>query len=266
MFVRSYLFVPGDRPERFDKAVSSGADTVILDLEDGVSPEHKSIARDAIREWLARGGKACIRINGVDTEWYEEDCRLLNMASILAALLPKAEAVFELSDFVNRVPAGMPVIPLIESALGLWKVFELAQVPGVTRLAFGSVDFQLDTGIEDEENGLLYARSRIVLASAAARLESPVDGVTVAIDDLERLARDVSFARKLGFGAKLCIHPRQVAVVNEGFSPSDEDLQWARLVVDAAARSGGFGAIRLNGKLIDRPVIERAKRMLEGSR
>ena len=128
------------------------------------------------------------------------------------------------------------------------------------------VDFQLDTGIEDEKEGLLYVRSRIVLASAAAKLEPPVDGVTVAIDDTQSLARDVSSARKLGFGAKLCIHPRQVSAVNEGFGPSDEDLLWARSVVDAAARSDGFGAIRLNGKLIDRPVVERAKRMLEGAR
>jgi citrate lyase subunit beta/citryl-CoA lyase len=266
VFVRSYLFVPGDRPERFDKAAASGADAVILDLEDAVLPEHKDMARDAVREWLIQGGKACVRVNGVGTEWYEADCRLVETAPVLAVMLPKAEVVTELSDFVNRVPAGVPVIPVIESALGSWNVFELAQVPCVTRLAFGSVDFQLDTGIEDEKEGLLYVRSRIVLASAAAKLEPPVDGVTVAIDDTQSLARDVSSARKLGFGAKLCIHPRQVSAVNEGFGPSDEDLLWARSVVDAAARSDGFGAIRLNGKLIDRPVVERAKRMLEGAR
>lgn len=266
MSVRSYLFVPGDRPERFDKAAASGADAVILDLEDGVLPERKSMAREAVREWLSRGGKACVRVNGVGTEWYEEDCRLAETAPVLAAMLPKAEAEAELADFVKRMPAGAPVIPVIESALGLWKVLKLAQVPGVTRLAFGSVDFQLDTGIEGEDAALLYARSRIVLASAVARLEAPVDGVTVAIDDAARLAGDVLSARELGFGAKLCIHPRQVAAVNQGFCPTDEELVWARSVVDAAASSDGLGAIRLNGKLIDRPVVERAKRMLEGAR
>ncbi len=266
MSTRSYLFVPGDRPERFAKAAASGADGVILDLEDGVLPERKAMARESIREWFAAGGVASVRVNGTGTEWYDEDCRLLHAGKVCAAVLPKAEDASLLADFVSRVPEGVPVIAVIESALGVWRVLELASVPGVTRLAFGSVDFQLDAGIEGEGEALLYARSRLVLASAIAGLVPPIDGVTVSLDDTEKLVNDVATARQLGFGAKLCIHPNQVEWVNKGLSASESELAWAKLVVDAAAGSDGLGAIRLNGKLIDRPVIERARRMLEDVR
>lgn len=262
---RSYLFVPGDRPDRFDQAVATGSDIVVLDLEDAVLPKAKIGAREAIRDWLRKGGRAAVRINGIGTEWHEEDKVLLATPGVAAALLPKAEEPAALDTFVSALPQGLPIVPLIESALGIWNARELASVKGVTRLAFGSIDFQLDTGIEAEGEALLYARSRLVLASTIARIAPPVDGVTIAIDDEERLRADITAARVLGFGGKLCVHPRQVAAVHEGFAPDEAMLAWAQAVVEAA-RTSDAGAVRVNGKLVDRPVVERAKRILEDTR
>ena len=258
---RSYLFVPGDRPERFDEAVAAGADVPVLDLEDAVLPEAKGQARSAIRDWLAAGGRAAVRVNGIGTPWHAEDVALLAAPGVTHVLLPKAEDAAALAVFAARIPAGLPIVPLVESAVGLCEARALAATRGVRQLAFGSVDFQLDTGIEDDVTGLLYARSRLVIASAAAGIAPPVDGVTVALDDEERLAADVRAARGLGFGGKLCIHPKQVAPVHRGFAPDAAQLAKASAIV-AAAEGAGNGAVRLNGQLIDRPVVERARSLL----
>ncbi|HEY6409595.1 MAG TPA: aldolase/citrate lyase family protein, partial [Ktedonobacteraceae bacterium] len=132
------------------------------------------------------------------------------------------------------------------------------------RLAFGSIDFQLDTAISGEQEELLYARSRLVLASRITSILPPVDGVTMALDDLARLQDDVARARRLGFGGKLCIHPRQVDTINRGFAPTGSERAWARRILEAAEASGagGAGALQLDGELVDRPVIERARSIL----
>jgi citrate lyase subunit beta/citryl-CoA lyase len=250
---RSYLFVPGNRPERFAKAIASGAGAVILDLEDAVPPEGKAAAREAVCQWLrSHAGAAWVRINGAETEFFEEDLRALAAVQIRGVLLPKAESPPELE---------MPVIPLIESAAGLWNALQVARGPRVERLAFGSVDFQLDAGIQGEDEALLFARSQLVLVSRIARLAAPIDGVTVQIGDAARLERDVARSRALGFGAKLCIHPNQIELVERGFAPTQDELRWARAVVSAFDRAAG-NAVRLEGKLIDLPVVERARRLL----
>jgi citrate lyase subunit beta / citryl-CoA lyase len=259
---RSYLFVPGDRPERFEKAWAAGADCVLLDLEDAVRPEAKGEARAAVRSWLAGGGRGALRVNPGDTEWHKGDLDLLELPNVLAVMLPKSENPANLEQLASA-GSGVPLIPLIETANGLLDARALASVPGVQRLAFGSVDFQLDTGIEGEGDALLFARSQLVVASAAAGIAGPVDGVTQALDDAERLRQDVATARELGFTGKLCIHPRQVQAVNDGFSPSADEVAWARRVVTAAEGAGARGALRLDGKLIDRAVVERAKRVLD---
>lgn len=263
---RSCLFTPADRPERFEKALATGADLVVLDLEDAVLPEAKEVARENVRSFLRAGGRAGVRVNGVGTPWHESDMSLLREGGLCAAMLPKAENAADLARFAAAAPVGCAVIALVESALGIWTARELAAVAGVTQLAFGSVDFQLDAGIPDaaeDDAPLLYARSRLVLASAIAGIAAPIDGVTVALDDTDVLRRDVARARQLGFGGKLCIHPKQIAPVHEGFAPSAEELAQARAIVAAAEASGAEGAIRLNGKLIDRPVVMRARRLLE---
>jgi len=257
----SLLFVPADRPERFDRAVASGAGAAVIDLEDAVQPDAKDVARANIAAWLGQGGKAVVRINAIGTQWHKDDIALLASPGVIAVMLPMVEDAAALRAFIAVLPAPLPVIALIETARGLWDLDDLVAVRGLTRLGFGSIDFQLDTGIEDDAEGLLYARSRIVLASAMAGLEPPLDGVNVDLDDMTGLERDTARARGLGFGGKLCIHPRQVEVVNRGFAASDEELDWARRVV--AAAKGAKGAIRLDGKLIDAPVVARAQRLLE---
>lgn len=261
MHFRSLLFVPGDRFDRFDKAAAAGADVVVLDLEDGVLPEARVRARTAVRAWLEAGGRAAIRVNGSGTEWHRDDVALLHAPGVVAAVLPKAEDPRTLAEFGAALPAGVAIVPLVESAIGIWNVRELATVPKVSQLAFGSVDFQLDCGIEGDGDALLHARSRLVLASAAARIAPPVDGVTVALGDRQRLLSDIASARALGFGGKLCIHPSQVADVNTGFLPDAGALAFARAVVEAA-EANGDGAFRLQGRLVDRPVVEQARRLL----
>lgn len=258
----SYLFVPGDREDRFEKACASAADAVIIDLEDAVAPHSKAIAREKVERWLNDGGKAYVRINGADTQWFAEDLRLLNASGLEGIMLPKSEAPEPIEKLASAMKDDIPLVLLIETAQGLLRAPELARLRGVSRLAFGSVDFQLDCGIPDDDMGLAYARAQLVLASAAARVAPPVDGVTTEMDDLDVLRRETERARRLGFGGKLCIHPRQLDVVNEGFAASPEDVAQAREILEVVAASGNLGAARHRGKLIDRPIFEWAKRIM----
>ena len=253
---RSYLFVPADRPERIAKALASGADAVIVDLEDAVAPAAKDAAREALRGWLAQADRrVVVRINGVDTPWFGADRALCRDAGVAAVMLPKAERAGDLAF------EGKPVLPLIETAVGIDALREIASAPGVERLVFGSIDFQLDLGIEGDGEELLLFRSQLVLASRLAGLAPPVDGVSPAIDDTAALQANALRARRLGFGAKLCIHPRQVDVVNRALGPSDEELAWARRVLEASEKAGG-AAVAVDGRMVDRPVILRAQALL----
>jgi citrate lyase subunit beta/citryl-CoA lyase len=260
MLARSWLFVPGNRPERFDKACEAGADAVIVDLEDAVAPQDKASARDAVRGWLGASRSVFLRINAADTDWFDADAAIVALPGVAGVVLPKSENAAALAQLHRRAPKAR-LVPLVETALGLWNAREVASAPGVERLAFGSIDFQLDVGITGEGEELLYARSQIVLASRVADRKPPIDGVTVALDDPAVLCADVARARRLGFGGKLCIHPKQVAGVNAGFMPPAEEIEWARKVI-AAANTAGANAVRVDGKMIDRPIIERARGVL----
>ncbi len=262
---RSFLFVPGDRPDRFDKAVAAGADCTILDLEDAVRPDDKAAARHAVAAWLRGGHRGAVRLNPADTDFHDADLHLLDEPTLTAVLLPKAESAAECRAVLARMPAGVPLLPLIETATGLLAAPRIAAVDGVARLLFGSVDFMADCGIGDEAAGLVHARSALVVASAAAGIAGPVDGVTLALDDADRLAADCAAARGLGMAGKLCIHPRQVAGVNRGFRPSRDEVATARRIVAAAEATGSRGAIRLDGRLVDRPVVDRAYRVIAQS-
>ena len=265
---RSYLFVPADRPERITKALASGADAVIVDLEDAVAPATKFGARAALAQWLANAAPAStvpllVRINASGTEWFDDDLALCgSSAAIGGVMLPKAERVAEL-DAVRDAAPGRALIPLIETAEGFDNMRALAGAVGVQRLAFGSIDFQLDLGISGDGAELLLFRSQLVLASRLASLTAPIDGVTTALDDDAPVARDAQAARRLGFGAKLCIHPRQVAAVNAGFTPSAAEREWACRVLEAVERSGG-AAVAVDGKMVDKPVLLRARAVLGG--
>lgn len=258
--MRSYLFVPGTRPDRFEKALASGADEVILDLEDAVPDGQKLEARQSVAGWLRADRPVYVRVNAPGTPWYEGDLGAVIRPGLRGVVLPKAQTPSELSVLAAALPAGVSILPIVESALGLWRAHEIAASPRVERLAFGHIDFSLDTGAEDEE--LLYARSHIVVASRVAGVMPPLDGVTTVLDDQSLLLGDIERARKLGFGGKLCIHPNQVAAVNDAFRPTAAQVEWARRVMQAADEAGG-AATRVDGQMVDKPVVEQARRILQ---
>jgi citrate lyase subunit beta/citryl-CoA lyase len=258
---RSYLFVPADRPERIAKAFAAGADAVIADLEDAVASGLKAEARAALADSLSAQRPVLVRINGADTPWFEDDLAACAAPGVSGIVLPKAERGDDLDRVAARLGADMPVLALIETARGMANAEAIGAVPAVRRLLFGSIDFQVDLGIDGDGLELLFFRSRLVLASRLAGLEAPVDGVTVRFDDPAATLADAQRARREGFGGKLCIHPKQVAAINAAFSSSADELVWAERVVAAAARSGG-GAVALDGKMIDKPVLAKAQRIL----
>jgi citrate lyase subunit beta/citryl-CoA lyase len=257
--VRSYLFVPGIRPDRFGKALASGADEVILDLEDAVPDGRKLEARQAVAGWLRGDRPVYVRVNAAGTQWHEGDLGAIIRSGLRGVVLPKAQSSSEISALAAALPSGAGILPIIESATGLWRAHEIAVSPRVERLAFGQIDFSLDTGVEDEEQ--LYARSHLVVASRVAGVMPPLDGVTTVLDDLGALRRDIERARRMGFGGKLCIHPSQVAAVNEGFRPTPAEVEWATRVMQAAGEAGG-AATRVGGQMVDKPVVEQARRIL----
>jgi citrate lyase subunit beta/citryl-CoA lyase len=258
----SYLFVPANRPDRYQKACDANAGAVIVDLEDAVPAGGKSAARDMLANWLTPQIPVLVRINGVETEWFDDDVAMCLANGAAGIVLPKAEGASQIAAVLARASGPLAVLPLIESARGFSNVTALAGCAGVQRLIFGSIDFQLDLGIDsDDSDELLHFRSQLVLAARLAGLAQPVDGVTTAINDPARLQHDAMRARRLGFGAKCCIHPNQVDDVNRCFSPTPEQLEWARKVMGACANSGG-AAVAVDGQMVDRPVHARAAAML----
>ena len=262
---RTYLFVPGNRPERFDKALASGADAVVLDLEDAVSPEDKQRARDLVGQRLLdapAGDRArlVVRINDESTPWFHDDVQMLQRTGAPNVMLPKAERVATVLDLRSACPF-IAVLPLIETARGVLAAESLASTEGVHRLVFGTIDFALDLDLSGDPIGLDYAASRLALASRAAGLAPPVAGVTPEIDDETRLLADLARARAHGFGAKLCIHPQQVAAGHAALQPGAAELDWARRVITAA--EGAQGAVQVDGRMVDKPVLQRAHILLQ---
>jgi citrate lyase subunit beta / citryl-CoA lyase len=256
---KSYLFVPGDRPDRFDKAAQSGADQIILDLEDAVAPAAKAEARQAVREWGSTATMpVVIRVNAGDTPWFADDLTMAAALPSCEVMVPKSDPDVLQAAFERT---GRPLIALIETVAGVMTLRRSASLPGVARIAFGNLDFGVDSGMSDEASELDSVRTRINLESRFAGLQPPVDGVTVALTDADQLDRDLARAKRLGFGAKLCIHPRQVAAANAAFQPSEAEIAWAHRVLDAAAAAAG-AAVALDGKMVDRPVLQRAKMIL----
>ncbi|GAA3796344.1 MULTISPECIES: HpcH/HpaI aldolase/citrate lyase family protein [Amycolatopsis] len=249
---RSFLFVPGHRPDRFAKAAASGCDVVVLDLEDAVGPDQKVQAREHVRAWLANGGEVVVRINGPGTPWFDDDLAAVTDAT--AVMVPKAE------DPAVLASIGTPVIPLIETALGVARAVEVCAAEGVVRPAFGSIDLAAQLGVDHHSHtALQHARSAVVIAAAAAARAAPIDGVTTELDDPAVLRADLAHAIELGFTAKLCIHPRQVGPVHEACTPTAAEVEWAEGVLASA----GDGSVSVHkGQMVDRPVILRAQAIL----
>lgn len=259
---RSFLFVPGSRPERFEKARGSGGDAVILDLEDAVAPEDKDVARQQVAAWLAPERPVLVRINASSTPYYAQDAELGKMRGVAGIVLPKAESAHDVIDLISRIKRKIPLYPLIESARGMWNALEIAKAPCVRQLLFGTLDFGADMNMEPEGDGLDTFRAQLTMISRIAGILAPVDGVTPSIDNDELLQAVTKKAKRLGFAGKLCIHPRQVSIVNRTFAPSDAELEWARRVLQAFGNANG-AAVAVDGKMVDRPVFLKAQNILD---
>ncbi len=253
---RSLLFVPGSRPDRFAKASNSGADAVVLDLEDAVGADEKSAARGHVASWLLENA-AVVRINAAGTSDHEADLDVVaGLPGLLGVMLPKAEDAHQVESVAAR--SGAPVLPLVETAQGIRSVDRVAAASGSARLVIGTLDLAADLGAEDTWDSMLLARSELVLASRVAGLPAPVDGVHVALADVDGLTASTARARSLGFGARLCIHPEQVRVVHAAFAPSDAEIERARAVLDMADAVG-----TVDGVFVDEPVRKWARAVLE---
>jgi citrate lyase subunit beta/citryl-CoA lyase len=267
---RTWLFVPGDRPERFEKAVAAKPDLVVLDLEDAVLPENKVAARTSSVEWAREApSPVAVRINATGTPWHQDD--LAAVASLtsrfepVVIMAPKAESPEELARISDRLGSRTQLVALIETARGVHRAVAVAGTPGVVRVALGTYDLAAELGVDpDHRPAMAAARSAVVLASAIAGLEGPVDGVTGSVNDLGQLNDDVQAASALGFAGKLCIHPRQVAAAAQALAPTAAELAWAAEVlaaVEDAAAAGSAGAVLVAGRMVDAPVVDRAQRI-----
>ncbi|MFJ7217414.1 HpcH/HpaI aldolase/citrate lyase family protein [Amycolatopsis sp. NPDC098790] len=256
------LFVPGNVPRRFAKAAAAGADAVVIDLEDAVRPEDKDTARAETLRWLTGGGQAWVRLNAAGTPWLDADLdAVADAAGLLGVLVPKAEDPAALAALPARLGPGTAVVALVETAAGLHRVHDVAAAPGVARLAFGSLDLAADLRADDTREAMLLARSAIVLASRVAGLPAPIDGVTTVIHDADAVTTAARYVRSLGFGGKLCIHPAQVAPAARGLAHSEGEIAWAREVLQTA--EGSTGAVTgPDGRMIDKPVLDRARAIL----
>lgn len=252
--IRAPLFVPANRPERFEKAARSEADAVILDLEDAVPLDAKNAARSALRCDFT-DLPVIVRINGAGSAAHEADLVAVAALRPAAVILPKAEDPSLVETLARTLPC--PIIALIESACGLANARTIAATKGVARLAFGSVDFCADLGCAHKRAILAPARFELVLASRLVGITAPIDGVTVRLDDLSETADDAVHARDMGMSGKLCIHPKQIAAVLAAFAPSAVEIDWARRVL-----ASGDGAVLIDGAMVDEPVRIRARSIL----
>ena len=270
--LRSVLFVPGTRPDRFPKAFATGTDAVVIDLEDAVEPARKAEARELVAAWLkerpSSSSSTFIRVNAMDSTWLADDLAWLPTvaAAIDAVVLPKSETPTALERVADAAP-NRRVIPLLETSRGILHADRIvtahAEIPAVL---FGAEDLTAELTIPRTIDGeeLLYARSRVVLAAAIVGAEA-IDAVCVNIAAQDGLQRDAERARAIGFRGKMAIHPDQVAVINRVFSPSAEEIDAAARLIeaDAQARAAGEGVFRLDDRMVDAPVIKRARRVLE---
>ena len=264
MLPLSYLFVPGNRPERFAKALASGADALVLDLEDAVAPADKAAARQAIAQWAVRAAlpaaQLVVRINDAQSPWFADDLAMLKAADIQRVMLAKAESAEQVRAVSAALAADARVLPLVESARGVSQIAQIAQAGQVERIAFGTLDYAVDLDLSGDERGLIHPYSQIAIASRVAGLAGPIAGVTASLGDSQRLEADFAFARALGCTAKLCIHPQQVSLIHQFAQPSAEQVAWAEKVL--AAIAGAAGAVQVDGKMVDRPVALKAEAIL----
>jgi citrate lyase subunit beta/citryl-CoA lyase len=283
-FIRTALFVPGNRPDRVDKAVGLGADMVIIDLEDAVPLRDKVSTRQIVRKKIEKHAenKLMVRVNSLESGLVQGDLEEIVTPGLDAVMLPKVEksedivrihAMLVAVEQRNQIdPGSLALVALIETALGVENAFQIASTKTepdrLHTLAFGAADFTLDMGIRISKTGeeLFYPRTRLAIACRAACIKPPLDTpFMIDLKDQEALRLDILRGRDLGFGGKLCIHPNQIDICNYLYSPSQEELEYAAQVVQVfeEAEANGIAAIQVNGKFIDYPVVEQSRRILK---
>ena len=283
--IRSLLFVPGNRPDRFDKAIDSPADAVVIDLEDAVPLDQKDAARDNVREKLAThsGKRILVRVNALPTEFLAADLSEIISATLWAIMVPKVnnpEDIRSICKILGQAEerqginvGTIALLPLIESASGLQHIFEIvsqqSDPPRIFTAAFGALDYALDMGTDVAGDGsnLSYARSRIAVACRAAGLAPPLDTPYTKLKDEPGLRSDALRAKQLGFQGKLCIHPDQTQICNDVFRPTKEQIEFAKKVIEASeqAQAEGLGAIQVAGRMVDAPIVAWARQTLKWS-
>ena len=259
VLARSWLLVNGAQYERFAPAVQSRADIVVLDIEDAVAPKDKVAARGNVIKWLGEGNRDWVRVNGFGTQWWADDLDMLSGTAACGVMLAMVESVDHVTETAKRLP-NVPIVALVETARGLERITEIAAAKGTFRLAFGIGDFRRDTGFGDNPTTLAYARSRFTIAAKAAHLPSAIDGPTVGSSAL-KLSEATAVSAEFGMTGKICLTPDQCGTVNEGLSPSMDEITWAKEFFVEFERDGG--EIR-NGS--DLPRIARANKILDLAR
>jgi citrate lyase subunit beta/citryl-CoA lyase len=266
--IRSYLYVPASDPRRVDKALGSDADAVVLDLEDAVAPNRKSEARKTARQLLEAvpPKPVLVRVNALGSSLAAEDLEAVAGPNLFGIRLPKAEDPQEVRRAAETLEGSGAIVQcLIESALGLELAFELARSHDrVTAVSLGEADLAADLGARDEA-GLLYARSRVVVASKAAGLAGPVQSVYTDVRDLDGLRRSTREGRGLGFVGRSAIHPAQLPVINEVFTPTEEEVAEAEQLLARLEESAGEGTgafVLEDGRFVDKAVVEGARSTL----
>ncbi len=273
MVRRSLLYCPGDDRGMMQKAVGTDADAVIFDLEDAVAPAAKDDARETVQSLLDDlgdpGPDRCVRINPYDRRGRADVEAVVGGVSTPpdAIAIPKVDAagtIESLADHLTDLGADdMDIIPLIETAEGIVAVEEIAAASGVDAVAYGDQDFTADIGatVTDDKTESLYARQRTVVAAAAAGVDA-IDTVRTDIGDFEGLREQAEFAVDIGFDGKLAIHPDQIPVINDAFTPTDDQLEWAESVLEGQERDDA-GVFTVDGQMIDPPLVERARTFVE---
>lgn len=267
--VNHLLFVPASRPERFAKALNSGVSAVIIDLEDAVAIDEKDHARAQLAQWLQANPQeqVLVRINALGTPWHEQDLHLCREPNVLGVVVPKAEQPGDLQRMAQA--CGQALYPIIETATGLSLVRTIANTHGVARLLFGKLDLAVDLGMDypapagedDAETVFLFGRSELVLASRAAGLDAPIDGVYTQLDDEAGLFTYARRSARFGFAGVLLVHPKQLSAVQRAYAPTAAQIDWAQRIIAAAEQSNG-AAVSLDGAMVDAPVIARARNIL----
>lgn len=253
---RSWLLVPGTRPETFDDMASSRADAVVLDIEDAVDPSKKPQARADVVEWLRNGGRAWVRVNDATSPFWADDlAALAGIPSLLGVMLAKTESPDQVTSSFDRLGGNAPVVALIESALGMEDAAHIARARGAFRLAFGSGDFRRDTGMSADAEAMAYPRARLVVASRVGDLPGPIDGPTVGTS-MPTLREHSAITVSMGMTGKLCLAAEQAPVINEVICPTPSEVEWA---LDFLADFEGRGRVIRDGS--DLPRLGRAQKI-----